>query len=64
MLNNVKGYVLERNDGNRNGGGVALYIRNTIDYDCDNTLNLSGINLGWLCIKVKKNKTISCCNMV
>ena len=37
MLNNVKGYVLERNDGNRNGGGVALYIRNTIDYNCDNT---------------------------
>ena len=26
----IHGYVLERNDRNRNGGGVALYIRNTI----------------------------------
>ena len=33
----MHGYVLERNNGNRNGGGVALYIRNTIDYNCDNT---------------------------
>ena len=53
----MHGYVLERNNGNRNGEGVALYIRNTIDYNCDNTLNLSGINLEWLCIKVKRTKT-------
>lgn len=53
----INGYVLERNDRNRNGGGVALYIRNTINYDCDNTLNLRELNLEWLCIKVKKPKT-------
>ena len=29
----IPGYVLERNDRNRNGGGVALYIGSTIDYD-------------------------------
>ena len=52
----IHGYVLERNYRNRNGGWVALYIRNTIDYDCDNTLNLSGINLEWLCIKVKNQE--------
>ena len=28
----VSGYVLERKDRNRDGGGVALYIRNTINY--------------------------------
>ena len=27
----VPGYALERNDRNRDGGGVALYIRNTIN---------------------------------
>ena len=53
----IHGYVLERKDRNRNGGGVAFYIRNTIDYECDNTLNLNGLNLEWLCIKVKKPKT-------
>ena len=29
----VPGYSLERNDRNRDGGGVALYIRNTINYE-------------------------------
>ena len=29
----VPGYVLERKDRNRDGGGVALYIRNTINYE-------------------------------
>lgn len=53
----IPGYVLERNDRNRNGGGVALYIRNVIDYDRDNTLTLSGLNLEWLCVKVKKPKS-------
>ena len=28
----VSGYALERNDRNIDGGGVALYIRNTISY--------------------------------
>ena len=53
----IHGYVLERKDQNRYSGGVALYIRNTIDYECNNTLNLNGLNLEWLCIKVKKPKT-------
>ena len=29
---NIPGYVIERKDKNRSGGGVALYIRNTINY--------------------------------
>ena len=29
----IPGYILERNDRNRDGGGVALYIRNTINYE-------------------------------
>ena len=29
----IPGYILERNDRNRDGSGVALYIRNTINYE-------------------------------
>ena len=28
----IPGYTLERKDRNRNGGGVALYIRDSINY--------------------------------
>ena len=51
----IPGCILERNDPNRDGGGVALYIRNTItyelldDYDDD--------RLEWLGIKVNKFMT-------
>ena len=38
-------------DRNRHGGGVALYIRNTINYEC--LLNHdSQINLEWIAVKV------------
>ena len=29
---NIPGYVIERKDRNRSGGGVALHFRNTINY--------------------------------
>ena len=29
----IPGYTLERKDRNRNGGGVALYIRNSLNYE-------------------------------
>ena len=38
----VSGYVLKRKDTNRDGGGLSLYMRNTINYEhlfdleCDN----------------------------
>ena len=51
----IPNYNLERYDRNRNGGGVALYIRNVINYermdDIDRDL------LEWLCIKVMKPKS-------
>ena len=49
----IPGYCLERNDRNRHGGGVALYIRDTVNYefllnhDCH-------INLEWIAVKVIK----------
>ena len=35
---NINGYDIVRKDRNRNGGGVALYIRNVIDYKIRNDL--------------------------
>ena len=51
----IPGYILERKDRNRNGGGVALsYIRNTINYELMHELNED--QLEWLSIKVSKPK--------
>ena len=46
----VSGYGLERKDRNRDGGGVALYIRNTINYE--RLFDLECDSLEWIGIKV------------
>ena len=46
--------ALERNDRNRDGGGVALYIRNTINYE--RLFDLECESLEWIGIKVIKPK--------
>ena len=50
----VPGYALERNDRNRDGGGVARYIRNTINYE--RLFDLECESLEWIGIKVIKPK--------
>ena len=51
----IPGYCLERKDRdrNRNGGGVALYIRNSIAYEIIQTLDKK---LELLCVKVIEPK--------
>ena len=49
----ISGYVIERKDRNRSGGGVALYIRNTINYK---RLLHQEDDLEFLCIQVSKPK--------
>ena len=51
----IPGYILERNDRNRDGGGVALYIRNTINYELLH--DYDDDRLEWLGIKVNKFMT-------
>ena len=51
----IPGYILERNDPNRDGGGVALYIRNTINYELLHYYDDD--RLEWLGIKVNKFMT-------
>ena len=55
----IPGYSLDRKDRNRNGGGVALYIRNSIAYEIILTLDEK---LELLCVKVIKPKgqTLHC----
>ena len=53
----VPGYALERNDRNTDGGGVALYIRNTINYE--RLFDLECESLEWIGIKVIKPKAKS-----
>ena len=50
----VPGYALERNARNSDGGGVTLYIRNTINYE--SLFDLECESLEWIGIKVIKTK--------
>ena len=50
----VPGYALKRDDRNRDRGGVALYIRNTINYE--RLFDLEWESLEWIGIKVIKPK--------
>jgi hypothetical protein len=58
---NVSGYDIVRKDRNRNGGGVALYIRNVIDYKIRNDLmneNLETITIEVCLPKAKLNHSL------
>ena len=49
---NITGYDLIRKDRNRNGGGVAIYIRNVIPYTICNHLLSSTVEA--ICIEINK----------
>ena len=51
----VDGYFLERNDRNKNGGGVALYIHNDVNYVVRN--DLVPKNLEVVTIEISRPKT-------
>ena len=50
---NISGYVIERKDRHRSGGGVGLYFRNTINYK---RLPHQEDDLEFLFIQVSKSK--------
>ena len=55
----VPGYALKRSDRNRDGGGVALYIRNTINYECLFDLEYESLeSIGIEVIKLKAKSFI------
>ena len=51
----IEGYSLVRRDRCRSGGGVAIYIRNVIEYKIRS--DLSDPDLEFLCIEIQKPKT-------
>ena len=60
----IAGYTLHRNDRNRHGGGVALYIRNDIKHKVRNDLSMEGIES--LCVEISKginNEPLLICSM-
>ena len=50
----IEGYTLVRRDRCRNGGGVAMYFRNVIDYKIRS--DLSDPDLEFLCIEIQNPK--------
>ena len=48
----LNGYDLIRNDRNRNGGGVCIYIRNTIQYKIRDDISLNSIEA--ICLDICK----------
>ena len=52
-LVSIDGYMIERCDRNRNGGGVAIYIKDTLFDKCTVRVDVPKSTLEALCIEVK-----------
>ena len=60
-------YTVIRNDRNRNGGGVAIYISNHISFSVLDDLLTPCLEILWLEIKLSNKKSFilgSCCNFI
>ena len=56
----VDGYAIERNDRNRHGGGVAMYIRDTLDYKLRDDLD-SDTECLWIDLKISSEMNMLLC---
>ena len=52
----IDGYVVVRNDRNRHGGGVAMYVHNTVNYKLREGLTYSEIESISIQVKVSNSK--------
>ena len=60
----IAGYTLHRNDRNRHGGGVALYIRDDMKHKARNYLSMEGIVSLWVEIsRGINNEPLLICSM-
>ena len=60
----IQNYCIERNDRNREGGGVAIYLNNTLTYKVRKDLNNPRIVSIWIEIKIhKSHKPLIICNI-
>ena len=54
-LISIEGYQVERKDRTSSGGGVAIYIRNSIKYHLRNDLPVNDLEL--ICIEIEPPKS-------
>ena len=54
-LIDIEGYQIERKDRTSNGGGAAIYIRNSIKYHPRNDLPVNDLEL--ICIEIEPLKS-------
>ena len=54
----IYGYVVQRNDRNRNGGGVCLYVRSDIAYNPRPDLSTDDLESLWIDLLLPKTKPI------
>ena len=57
----VPGYSVIRQDRNRNGGGVAIYIRNDIAFNPRHDLSVDGLEAVWVELLFPRTKGILVC---
>ena len=55
----IPGYNVIRNDRNRKGGGVAIYVRKNISFIERNELNTSNLEITWDEISKPKSNLVS-----
>ena len=54
----IDGYTVLRKDRNRNGGGVAMYVKNGIDFQTRDDLTQYDIESVWIEVKISKNEPL------
>ena len=60
---NISGFPLYRNDRNRHGGGVAIYIRDEIKHKLRSDLFVVGLESVWVSITTDDGSSYLLCSM-
>ena len=59
----IPGFVIYRNDRNRHGGGVALYVRDDVKHKPRKDLTIPGLESVWIEMSTPDNKDYLVCSM-
>ena len=59
----IPGFVIYRNDRNRHGGGVALYVRDDVKHKPRKDLTIPGLESVWIEMSTPDNKDYLICSM-
>ena len=59
----IVGYNVIRNDRNRHGGGVIMYIKETISYICRSDLQNQTVEAVWIELAAQSTNPVLCCSV-